>query len=355
MQIKKNFWLKAYNTFTVDVQADFFVEIKDEQEIFDLISMDVFSTQARLILGGGANILFTKNYKWLVVKISLLGKKVIKEKWNKIYIKVGAGENWHDFVMWTLEQWYVGAENMVFIPGQVWSAPVGNIGAYGTETKDILYEVEGIDIETQEKKVRTNTECNFAYRESIFKKELKNKVIITAVIFILEKESNTYIPNSQYTDIQNFIAEHTIEAREITAQKVADIIVKIREGKLPDWKKIGTAGSFFKNPVITTDLFVKLLVNYPELKWNIIQGKNVHSTFNIQHSTLIKLSAGQLIDLAGYKWKFKWPVGTYNNHALIIVNTGGASGEEIRAFAQSIQKKVLELFEVELEPEVIIL
>lgn len=356
MQIKKNFSLKAYNTFAVDVQADFFVEIKDEQEIFDLISMDVFSTQARLILGGGANILFTKNYKWLVVKISLLGKKVIKEKWNKIYIKVGAGENWHDFVMWTLEQWYVGAENMVFIPGQVWSAPVGNIGAYGTETKDIVYEVEGIDIETKEKKVRTNTECNFAYRESIFKKELKNKVIITAVIFVLEKESNTYIPNSQYADIQNFIAEHTIEAREITAQKVADIIIKIREGKLPDWKKIGTAGSFFKNPIVSKEQYEKLLVNYPELKWNEVHGsESCILNWIPQGGTAFKLSAGQLIDLAGCKWKSEWPVWTYNNHALIIVNNGGATGEEIRAFAQSIQKKVLELFGVELEPEVIVL
>jgi len=342
MDIQKNISLQPYNTFAVDVQADFFAEIKHEQDILDLISNDIFSTQSHLILGGGANMLFTKNYNGLVIKVSLMGKKVVEEENNTVYVKVWAGENRHEIMMWSLEQWYVWWENLVSIPGQVWSAPVGNIGAYGKEAKDIIYTVEWIDIPTKEKKVRTNNECTFAYRESIFKNELKNNIIITAVTFVFAKQSSDYIPNIQYNDIQERIATLWIDPSNITAQEVANIIINIREGKLPDRKKIGTAGSFFKNPVVEKYQFENLLVKYPQLKWN-----------DVAHG--IKLSAGQLIELAGYKWKSEWSVATYDKHALIIVNNGGASGPEIRAFAQAIQKKVLDLFDVQLEPEVIIM
>jgi len=350
MLLQKNISLKSYNTFAVDVQADFFCEIHNEQELFELMSMDVFATQPHLILGGWANILFTKNYEGLVIKISLMRKKVVKEEHNHVYVKVGAGENRHELMMRSLEHWYVWGENMVSIPGNVGSAPVGNIGAYGKEAKDIIYEVEGIDITTQEKKVRSTAECAFWYRESIFKHALKDNVIITAVTFVFTQQSSDYIPNSQYTDIQKAIMEKGKDQAKITAQELAHIIIEIREGKLPDRKKIGTAGSFFKNPIIEKNQFEKLLVKYPELKGNEVDG----SEFWILTSAF-KLSAGQLIDLAGCKGKTEWAVGTYNNHALIIVNNGGASGPEIRAFAQSIQKKVLEMFDVSLEPEVNIL
>ena len=350
MEIQEHISLKPYNTFAVDAQADFFVELHNKQEIFDLISHDVFTMQPHLILGGWANILFTKNYEWLVIKVSLLGKEIVKEESNKVYVKIGAGENRHETMMRSLAQWYVWGENLVLIPGQVWSAPVGNIGAYGKEAKDIITEVEGIDIETNKKKVRTNNECRFAYRESIFKHELKNKVIITAVTFVFTKQSTDYIPNIQYADIQERILTEWIDPSTITAQEVANVIITIREGKLPDRKKIGTAWSFFKNPVIEKEQFEKLLLKYPQLKWNEIQ----ISEFWIQHSAF-KLSAGQLIELAGYKGKQEWSVATYEKHALIIVNKGGASGTEIRAFAQSIQKKVYELFGMKLEPEVIIM
>ncbi len=342
IEIQKNISLKPYNTFAVDVQADFFVEVKDEQDIFYLISTDVFASQPHLILGWWANILFTKNYNGLVIKVSLLGKKVVKQDGNTVYIKAGAWENRHELMMRALKQWYVWGENLVLIPGQVGAAPVGNIGAYGKEAKDIIYEVEGVDLTTKEKKVRTNSDCKFGYRDSIFKQELKNKVIITAVTFVFEKQSTGYVPDIQYNDIQDSIWEQWIDPTEITAQEIANIIISIRENKLPDWTKIGTAGSFFKNPVLTQKQYEKLLVKYPELKWNIVANG-------------IKLSAGQLIELVGYKGKSQWAVGTYVNHALIIVNNGGASGAEIRAFAQAIQKKVLELFWVTLEPEVIVI
>ena len=287
MHIQKNISLKPYNTFAVDVQADFFCEIHNEKEIFELISTEVFATQPHLILGGGANILFTKDYHGLVVKVSLLGKEIVKEENNDVYVKVGAWENRHEIMMWSLDQWYVWGENMVSIPGNVGSAPVGNIGAYGKEAKDIIFEVEWIDNETQEKKVRKNSECAFGYRESIFKHELKDKIIITAVTFMFTQQSSNYVPNSQYTDIQKAIIEKGRDQAKITAQELADIIIEIREGKLPDRKKIGTAGSFFKNPIVTKDQFEKLLVKYPELKGNEVHG----AEFWILNSAF-KLSAG---------------------------------------------------------------
>ncbi len=348
--IQKNVSLKSYNTFAVDVQTDFFVEVKYEQEIFDLISTDVFASQPHLILGGGANILFTKDYHGLIIKNSLMGKTIIKEENNLVYVNIWAGENWHETMMWSLEQWFVWGENLVLIPGNVWSAPVGNIGAYGKEAKDIIYEVEGIDLTTGQKKTRSNSACAFGYRDSIFKNTLKNKVIITAVTFVFEKQSANYVPNIQYNDIQNLIWERNIDPTEITALQVANLIIEIREKKLPDRTKIGTAGSFFKNPVVTKDQYEQLLLKYPQLKWNEVHG----SEFWILNSAF-KLSAGQLIELAGFKGKTIGNVGTYQHHALIIVNNGGASGLEIRAFAQSIQKKVKEMFDVQLEPEVIIM
>lgn len=359
MIIQEHVSLKNYNTFAVDLQADFFVEVNNEQDIFDLIWTDVFATNSHLILGAGANILFTKNYNGLVIKISLLGKEIVKEEGNKVYVKVWAGENRHEVMMRALSQWYVGGENMVLIPGQIWSAPVGNIGAYGKETKDIVYEVEWIDIVSKEKKIRTNDACKFAYRDSIFKHEMKDKVIITAVTFVFEKQTSSYLPTIQYQDIQERITNEWKDPLSISAQEVANIIITIRESKLPDRNKTGTAWSFFKNPIITQEQFEKLLVNYPKLKWNIVQDKLTlnppPSTLNPQLSTLYKLSAWQLIELAGYKGKQQWNVATYEKHALVIINTGGARGEEIRAFAQAIQQKVLEMFGVMLEPEVIII
>lgn len=353
MEIQEQVSLKPYNTFAVDVQADFFVEVYTEQDIFDLISTDVFATHPHLILWSGANILFTKNYAGLVIKIDLLDKKIVKEDNDTVWVKVGAGEDRHEFMMRTLDQGYVWGENLVLIPGQVGSAPVGNIGAYGKETKDIVYEVEGIDLVTKEKKTRSHSACQFGYRDSIFKQALKNKVIITAVTFVLKKESPEYIPNIQYSDIQERIGEQGLDPLTISAQEVADIIITIRESKLPDRRKIGTAWSFFKNPVIEKDQFEELLLKHSQLKWNAVLP--THWKLEIRNWELIKLSAGQLIELAGYKGKQVGAVATYVKHALIIVNMGGASGGEIRAFAQSIQEKVKEMFGVLLEPEVIIM
>ena len=354
-QIQENVSLQEYNTFHVDVKARFFVDIKEEQDILDLISTDVFTQYPHLILGGGANILFTKDYEGIVIKVSLMGKESIGEYNDALYVKVGAGEDRHETMMRSLEKGYAGGENLVLIPGQVGSAPVGNIWAYGKEAKDIIHQVEGIDLQTGEKKVLSNEDCHFAYRDSIFKHELKGRFLITHVVFVFQKITDEYIADIHYADIQKAIADQGKDPLKITPSELADIIIAIREQKLPDRTKVWTAWSFFKNPIVTKDQYDKLLQKYPELKWNILQQDHQHSTLSIQHSTLVKLSAWQLIDLIGYKWKANGPVGTYANHALVLINEWWASGQDVINFAQEIQKKVLEQFDVILEPEVIVI
>lgn len=342
LNIQKDVSLKPYTTFGVEVKAAYLVEITHEQDILDLISTEIFTTHPHLILWWGANILFTKDYPGLIIKISLKGKTILREQGFSVIVNVWAGENRHETMMRSIEKKFAGGENMVLIPWLVWSAPVGNIGAYGKEAKDIIEEVEGIDLSTGEKKIRTNKQCEFAYRDSIFKHALKDKIIITSVSFLFKKYSQTYIPTIDYKDIQDRIAVLGRRPELLSPKDIAEIIISIRESKLPDWTKIGTAGSFFKNPVVSKAQFDPIVSTYPQVKGNEVPEG-------------IKLSAGQLIELAGYKGKSEWPVATYEQHALVIINTWGATGAQVWAFAQAIQKKVNEMFGVVLEAEVIIL
>ena len=352
MLIQSNISLKPYTTFQVDAKAKFFCEVKNEEEIQSLITNEIWTQYPHLILGGGANILFTKDYEGLVVKTSLLGKEILEEKDGFVYIKVWSGEDWHETMMQMLEQGFVGWENLVYIPGQVGSAPVGNIWAYGKEAKDIIFAVEWIDLITWEKTILSNTDCHFAYRDSIFKRELKDRFLITSVIFQLQRNSETYIPDTQYKDIQQAIASKWLE--HISGLELAHIIIEIRKNKLPDRHLVWTAWSFFKNPVIDKAQYDTLLQKYPNLIWREVQDqKLLHSTLNITHSTLIKLSAWQLIELAWLKWYRAWDAGVSPQHALVLLNYGNASGEDIVHLAEYIQKKVEELFALHLEPEVI--
>lgn len=346
MYMQRDVSLKPYTTFAVDVTASWFVTIEQENDILELIHSEIFASYPHIILWWGANILFTKNYEGLVIKVSLLGKHIVYEDETTVHIKVGAWENRHDTMMRSLTHGYVGWENLVLIPGQVGAAPVGNIGAYGKEAKDIIYEVEGIDLVTQEKHTRTNQACCFGYRTSIFKQQLSH-ILITSVTFVFTKQTTNYLPTIQYNDIQQRIADLWKDASQLSALEVAQLIIAIRENKLPDRTQLWTAGSFFKNPVIDTPHFQKLLQTYPSLTGNTIQD----SDSSFAH---VKLSAWQLIELAWFKWCKIGSVGTYDRHALIIVNYGGATWPEIWAFAESIQKKVLDMFGVHLEPEVII-
>jgi len=340
MQIQKNISLKQYNTFQIDAKAKFFAEVKSKEEIQSLISNEVWTRYPHLILGGGANILFTKDYEGLVVKVSLLGKEIIEEKDGFVSVKAGAGEDWHETMMRMLEQGIVGCENLVYIPWTVGSAPVGNIGAYGKEAKDIIFSVEWIDLISGETKVLSNTECEFDYRESIFKREFKGRFLITSVIFQLQKETPGYQADIAYKDIQQAIASQWLG--NISGLEVAKMIIEIRKKKLPDRHEVWTAGSFFKNPVIDQEHYNTLVQKYPDLIW-----------WEINNLQSIKLSAGQVIDLAGLKWYREGHVGVSEHHALVLINYGWWTGDAIVHLAEMIQKKVLSQFGIHLEPEVL--
>jgi UDP-N-acetylmuramate dehydrogenase len=323
------------------------VELRNEDELQHLISNDVRINNPHLLLGGWANILFAKDYEGLVVKINLKWRELIAEKWWIILAKVGAGEDWHETMMWLLEQWYVWWENLVAIPWTVWAAPLGNIWAYGKEAKDIIYTVEWIDLISWEKKIFTNEDCDFAYRDSIFKHELAGRFLITSVTFQLQKDHPNYQPNTDYKDVQQAIASQWLE--KPSALEVAHIIIEIRKNKLPDRHNVWTAGSFFKNPIVEKSAYENLLQKYPDLIWRPIENSELWTI----HSTLTKLSAGQLIELAELKWYRQWYVGTSEKHALILINYEWWTWADIVQFAELIQKKVLVQFAVQLEPEVL--
>ncbi len=340
ISIQKNFSLKNYNTFHVNAKADFFVEIFSEDDVAQLLQSEVLKTNKFFILWWGADILFTQDFAGVMIKISIPGREIISEnETGEVVVKVWAGEDRHDFILRCVEHHRCWAENLSYIPGQVGSAPVQNIGAYWLEAKDIIHSVQGINIETWEKVTLTHEECEFSYRDSVFKHQRKDKIIITSVIFRLQKWTPAYQFKIEYKDLQ-----WVLSGQELSLEKIVETIVNIRKSKLPDRKEIGTAGSFFKNPIISQQQYAELKESYPELIG--------HPDPN--NSMFIKLSAGQLIDLAGFKGKQEWLVWTYDKHALVLINNGW-TGTDVRAFAQGIQKKVLELFQVSLEPEVIIL
>ena len=352
LTIQENVSLKPYNTFQVDAKARFFVEIEREEDIESLVKNKVWTQYPHLLLGGGANVLFTKDYEGLVVKIALKWRKILSDENATVLIKCGAGEDWHETMMWILEQGYVWCENLVYIPGLVGSAPVGNIWAYGKEAKDIIYEVEGIDLVTWEKKILSNENCEFVYRDSIFKHALKDSFLITSVTFHVQKDTPDYKPNIAYKDLQEEISKKWLG--QVSGLEVAQIIIEIRKQKLPDRHTIWTAGSFFKNPVITQEHYDSLKEKYPTLiSREVTQQLLQHLPFSTQHSTLVKLSAGQLIDLAGLKGYTQGHVCISPQHALVLLNDGEGTGEDIVQLASSIQKKIEQAFAVLLDPEVI--
>ncbi len=331
--------LKPYTTFAVDVYAKQMIEINQNEDIYRLLSETSLVDHEYIILWTWANILFTKDYPGIVIKNNIKGIDIIDETSTQVFVKVASWEIRHDTIMWMLDHGYVGAENMVYIPSSVGAAVFGNIWAYGKEAKDIIYQVETIDLATGEKKLRDCASCKFWYRDSIFKH--LDHIYITSATFVLEKNRPTYHPMVEYQDIQMFFEQHWQDIHTVSARQLADAIIEIRKHKLPDWQHIGTAGSFFKNPIVSSQQFTDLQKFYPQLKWHFVPNG-------------VKLSAGQLIELAWYKGKRIGNVWTYEKHALVIVQYGNATGEEVWHFAQMIKKKVQELFGVSLEPEVII-
>uniref|UniRef100_UPI004048F691 UDP-N-acetylmuramate dehydrogenase n=2 Tax=Flavobacterium sp. TaxID=239 RepID=UPI004048F691 len=333
-KIKENFPLKQLNTFGIEAQAKQFVSV-DSETLLEQILASKNSTPL-FILGGGSNLLLTQNIEALVLHINLKGIKIAQETNEAIWITAQAGENWHEFVLWTLEQNYGGLENLSLIPGNVGTTPIQNIGAYGIEIKDVMDFCEGIHIQTLEKKQFSKEECHFSYRESIFKNELKGQYIITSVTFKLTKTN--HLLHTGYGAIESALEEKGIQ--NPTIQDVSNAVISIRQSKLPDPKVLGNSGSFFKNPIISKTEFEVIQKIHPEIPFYKVD------------DTSVKVPAGWLIEQAGFKGKRFGDAGIHKNQALVLVNYGEAKGSEIWALAQKIQQTILEKFNIKIDAEV---
>lgn len=336
-QLQENISLKPYNTFGIDVKARFFAEISDKQDLKELRKSTAFTEKKILVLGGGSNMLFTEDFDGLVIKISIPG---ITAEFSEVDVTVtaGAGVVWNDLVNYCIDEDLAGIENLTLIPGTVGASPIQNIGAYGVELKDVFESCEAFEIATGEFKQFSFTDCQFAYRDSVFKNELKGQYIITAVTFRLNTHKKI---NSQYGAIQALLVERNIVKPDIA--DISAIVAEIRVGKLPDPSTIGNAGSFFKNPVIEKDEYEKIKLLFPEMiSYPAGAGK-------------MKLAAGWLIEQCGFKGMVDGHTGTWKNQALVLVNHGGATGKEVYSFSERIIDTVYAKFGVKLEREVNIL
>ncbi|MCF6280021.1 MAG: UDP-N-acetylmuramate dehydrogenase [Flavobacteriaceae bacterium] len=332
MKIKKNISLKSYNTFGIDVIAKEFVSATSINDLREILSKN----KTLFILSGGSNILFTKNITDLTLHVALKGVFVVKETKKHVYIQANAGENWHDFVLWCIKNDFGGLENLSLIPGNVGTSPMQNIGAYGVEIKDTFHKLEAIEIATGKLHTFLNSDCNFGYRNSVFKNELKGKYIITSVVVKLTKENHKL--NYSYGAIQTELEKRSID--KPTIKDISDVVIDIRNSKLPNPKEIGNSGSFFKNPVITKEAF------------DILQKKHPNIPLYIVSHTQIKVPAGWLIEQCGFKGKRFGDAGVHKNQALVLVNYGNATGQEIYNLAQKIQQTVTEIFGIDLDIEV---
>lgn len=325
--------LKNLNTFGIDVSTKLFAEVWSEEELVEL--MDNYPDENKLILGEGSNILFTKDYNGLVIKNSIPGIKIIFEDENKALVKAGAGVVWNDLVLFCIEQNLGGIENLILIPGTAGAAPIQNIGAYGVELKDVFHSLKGIFTDNLKEGIFYKDDCQFGYRNSIFKNELKGKFVIT---YILLELSKLPVLKVNYGTINERIKSFGIENPGI--EDIANIISSIRKEKLPDPAELGNAGSFFKNPVVPAEMYYPLKAKFPDMPSYL----SVHNSY--------KIPAGYLIEQSGWKGKKVGVVGSYDKQSLILVNYGGAIGEDVLNLARQIKASVKELFGIELQEEV---
>ncbi|RZJ89532.1 MAG: UDP-N-acetylmuramate dehydrogenase [Chryseobacterium sp.] len=335
--IRENQSLKRSNTFAIDVNAKYFAEINSIADLSALLAGQEIQTEALLIVGGGSNILFTKDFEGLVIKMNIQGITVT-ESGAEVFVTAGAGVNWHELVQFCVAHGFAGIENLSLIPGTVGASPIQNIGAYGVELKDVFYSCEAMEIATGDTRTFHYEDCHFGYRESVFKSALKGKYIITSVCYRLSKVAHL---NTQYGAIT---AE--LERRNILEPTIADVsavVADIRVSKLPDPSTIGNAGSFFKNPVIDAEEFAPVLAAFPEV---------VHYPAGPDQ---VKVAAGWLIESCGFKGMVSGNTGTWKNQALVLVNHGGATGAEVYNFSETIIETVQAKFGIRLEREVNIL
>lgn len=334
MQIQENYNLSKLNTFGISARAKFLVEINKEADLRELFNTPEFKNNTKLFLGGGSNVLFIKNFDGLVILNKLKEIKILSEDSKTVVIRSMGGEVWHNLVIFAVERGLWGIENLALIPGTVGAAPIQNIGAYGTELKDILENVEVFDINTGEKKIFSKEECELGYRDSIFKNELRGKYFITAVTLKLSKKENR---NITYKILQEYLVKNKIEIKN--SKDVSDAVASIRKSKLPDPVVIPNAGSFFKNVFVPLPRLRELLQAFPDLPY-------------FDEGEVIKIPAGWLIEQCGWKGKRMGNVGVHEKQALVLVNFGGATGEEVLNLANKIIASVFAKFGLELVPEV---
>lgn len=330
----KNYPLLSRNTFGMDVKAAVFVEYDSVAELKTILSDNNYLSGQWLHIGGGSNLLFTADYAGTVLHSAIRGYEVVDEDDREVKVRVGAGEVWDDFVAYAVGNGWYGAENLSLIPGEVGASAVQNIGAYGAEAKDLIVKVETLAVETGAERVFSNEECRYAYRESIFKKELRGKYIVTYVTYCLSKQP---VFNLEYGNVQGELAKRGCE---VTLENVRNTIIAVRKVKLPDPKVQGNAGSFFMNPMVPRARFEALQQQYPDMPHYDVDGDRV------------KIPAAWMIDRCGWKGKQVGRAGVHTKQALVLVNCGGATGDEVISLARQIQESVQQKFGISISPEV---
>lgn len=322
------------NTFGMDVKADRWIEYSSQEELCELLLHKERWSFPLLHIGAGSNLLFSGDFKGTVLHSGIKGIELVAEDENCVWVRVGAGVVWDDFVAYAVDREWYGAENLSYIPGEVGASAVQNIGAYGAEAKDLIDTVETVEIATAKVKVFRNEECGYAYRESVFKKDLKGKFVVTHVTYKLSKHP---VFNLEYGNIRTRLEK---TGKEVSLRLVRDVIIEVRKEKLPDPAVQGNAGSFFMNPVIAKEQYQELLVKYPDMPHYVVDENRV------------KVPAGWLIERSGWKGKALGRAAVHDKQALVLVNLGGASGREVMDLARAVVDTVRDLFGIELHPEV---
>jgi len=334
MKIHSNYNLSELNTFGVNVKAKFFTEINNERDLAELFVLPEFKQNEKMFLGGGSNVLFTKDFNGMVVLNKLQGIKILEDNPETVLVRAMSGEIWHDLVIFATGRGYWGIENLSLIPGTVGAAPMQNIGAYGAELKNVLENVEAFEVETGVKRIFSKEECKLGYRDSVFKNNLKDKYFISTITLKLSKLQK---PNLSYKILSEFLEKNEVKVQ--SPKDISDAVASIRRSKLPDPKLVGNAGSFFKNVFIEKTKLQTLLSSYPGMPY-------------FEEEGIVKIPAGWLIEQCGWKGKKMGKVGVHEKQALVLVNCGGATGEEILILANRIITSVREKFGLELTPEV---
>jgi len=335
MRIHHDFQLKSLNTFGVEAKAKHLSKINTTDELFELFSRDEWHGP-KFVLGGGSNILFTVNYDGLIIQNNIRGREILEESENQVILKIGAGENWHSFVLFCIQKGYGGIENLSLIPGLAGAAPIQNIGAYGVQLEEVFLNLEAFNLATGKIETFNKQQCRFGYRESIFKKKLKGSYVILNVTLRLTKKNHRF--NIDYGGIKETLKKNKV--KKLSIEAISDAVIQIRQSKLPDPVNLPNAGSFFKNPTVDKIDFEGLRAEFSNIPGYKAGEENV------------KIPAAWMIENCGWKGKRRGAIGVHDKQALVIVNYGGGTGSEIKSLANDIKTSVADTFGIELESEV---